>query len=150
MPAWKAMAKQVERRRVHRSREEIDRRISKEARTMSHDGTITAPDGLLPSEEEEYYRLAEVLSERTPFDPQLDADTLARYIKARRFYLALSDRFNVAERNGASDTELARVQRMQDSFSKQCRACAQDLGLTVTARARLEIPSQGDDGDYEL
>lgn len=151
MPARLPMTRQVERRRVHRSKKEIEQRISTEAKTMNDADSINSPAYLtLPSEQEEFVRLAEQLAERGQYDTRLDEDTLARYVQAHRFYLAFTDNLNVAEQNGADSTELARLQRIQDTAFKQCRACAADLGLTVTARAKLSIPAQDDEGDYEL
>lgn len=145
------MTRQIERRRVHRSKKEIEQRISTEAKTMSRTDSINAPTYLiLPSEQEEFVRLAGLLASRGMFDVELDEGTLARYVQVQRSYLALTDRLNVAEQNGANSTELARLQRMQDTAFKQCRACAADLGLTVTARAKLSIPAQDDEGEYEL
>ncbi|WP_317415359.1 P27 family phage terminase small subunit [Thermophilibacter provencensis] len=118
---------------------------------MSNADSINAPAYItLPSEQEEFVRLAEQLSERGQYDAKLDEGTLARYVQAHRFYLAFTDRLNLAEQNDADSTELARLQRVQDSFFKQCRACAADLGLTVTARAKLSVPAQDDEEGYEL
>lgn len=151
MPSRLPMSRQIERRKVHRSKKEIEHRISTEAKTMSSTDSINAPSYLtLPSEQEEFVRLAEQLAERGQYDTRLDEDTLARYVQAHRFYLAFTDRLNLAEQNDADSTELARLQRVQDSFFKQCRACAADLGLTVTARAKLSVPAHEDEGEYEL
>ena len=116
---------------------------------MKRSDEITVPEGLLPSEEAEYCKLAEKLESRGMFDA-LDCDTLARYVQVYRNYRAYQDALNLAVRNEAEQKEVAGWQRLQDTAFKQCRACAQDLGLTVTARAKLDIPFQDDGEDYEL
>lgn len=114
-------------------------------------GDVNAPDYLtLPSEQEEFLKLAHQLISRGMYDSTLDRDTLARYVQAQRFYYVFTDLLNLAAQNGANSTELSRLQRMQDSAFKQCRACAMDLGLTVSARTKLSIPQPNDETVFEL
>ena len=151
MPARLPMSRQVERRRVHRSKQEISKRISTEAKTVIDQNRINAPGYLdFPSEQEEFVRLAEQLADRGMYDAALDADTLARYVQSHRRYIDYTDRLNVAIQNNADLGEITRWQRLQDTAFRQCRACAADLGLTVTTRAKLSIPPRNEDEDLEL
>lgn len=153
MPAKKPLAAQMRMRRIHRSTKEITDRLRKEELLMTciDSNDIKAPDYLnLPSEQEEFDRLAALLSERGIYDGSLDRDMLAKYVKSQRAYLIYSDKLNVLAMNEGDIMEQSRVQKLQDTAFKQARACAQDLGLTVSARARLSIPKAEDEGDYEL
>ena len=42
------------------------------------------------------------------------------------------------------------LMNLQDKAHKQCLACAKELGLTITSRARLVIPQPSDGEDDEL
>ena len=79
---------------------------------------------------------------------KLDADTLGRYLVAQRQYTAafhkVQDFLDQADVEGA-----AAWSNLQDKYFKQCRSCANDMGLTITSRCRLVItsPSEKDDED---
>ena len=69
----------------------------------------------------------------------LDADTLGRYLVAQRQYTVASrkvqdylDQEDLGEALGWS--------KLQEKYFKQCRDCANDMGLTVTSRCRLVLP----------
>lgn len=46
--------------------------------------------------------------------------------------------------------EISSLMSLQDKAFKQCVTCARELGLTITSRAKLVIPTPPDDGDDEL
>lgn len=67
----------------------------------------------------------------------LDVDTLARYLIAKKMYnkftdKILSDEFEFDEK----------IINAQDKYFKQCRQCANDLGLTMSSRCKLVIPKK--------
>lgn len=69
----------------------------------------------------------------------LDADTLGRYLVAQRQYTAafrkvqdFLDEENLEEATGWS--------KLLEKYFNQARACANDMGLTVTSRCRLVVP----------
>lgn len=70
---------------------------------------------------------------------ELDADVLGRYLMARHGWLAASreatDALDQRDQEAAEDWS-----RIQDRYFKQARACANDMGLTVTSRCRLVVP----------
>jgi P27 family predicted phage terminase small subunit len=69
----------------------------------------------------------------------LDADTLGRYLVAQYEYVQATAQ--VTQYLNRKDVEGAEEWgRLQDRYFKQARACAADLGLTVSARCRLVIP----------
>lgn len=80
----------------------------------------------------------------------LDADTLGRYLVAHHQWLiATGEAEKALTKTGPTghpvpDLEGAEAWgRVQDRYFKQARNCANDLGLTVTSRCRLEVPEIG-------
>lgn len=69
----------------------------------------------------------------------LDYDVLARYLMAEAAYLVITQKVNDAITAGELE-EADNLSRMQDRYFKQCRANANDLGLTISSRCRLVIP----------
>lgn len=70
---------------------------------------------------------------------KLDRDTLGRYLVAQRQYTAAVRR--VQDALDAQNVEdVAAWGREQERCFKQCRACAADLGLSISSRCRLVIP----------
>ena len=75
----------------------------------------------------------------------LDVDTLARFVISKAMYLKLTSDI-------MKDSELlqdVKVLNNQDKLFKQCRASAMDLGLTISSRCRLVIPTT-DNKEKEL
>ena len=75
-----------------------------------------------------------------------DAETLGRYLVAHTQYLAAIDYANAALRAGNLPQADA-WGRIQERCFKQARNCANDLGLTVSARCRLVMPTVPDADD---
>ena len=69
----------------------------------------------------------------------LDADTLGRYLAAQHAWLAAS-REALAALDQQDQKAADAWSRIQDRYFKQARSCANDMGLTVTARCRLVVP----------
>ena len=69
----------------------------------------------------------------------LDADTLGRYLVAHRQWLMATQEANryLAARDAENADQWSKT---QERYFKQCRNCANDMGLTVTSRCRLAIP----------
>ena len=63
------------------------------------------------------------------------------YLAATQEVIALQRGAERADGSRVIDTEALDVAtRIQDRFFKQCRGCANDMGLTVTSRCRLVLP----------
>lgn len=76
----------------------------------------------------------------------LDADNLGRYLIAHHEYLSATDEVQKAlsymPPNKMRDLEAAESWgRVQERYFKQARNCANDMGLTVSSRCRLVLPS---------
>ena len=70
---------------------------------------------------------------------ELDEDCLARYLLSKQSYLQYTSMLNKATKNNKI-SEMEKLMTMQDKAFKQCRACANDLGLTIAARCKLVMP----------
>ena len=70
-----------------------------------------------------------------------DADTIATYCMARTEWIHATKRVNAALTSGNLD-DANGWGLVQDRFFKQARACANDLGLTISARCRLIVPEK--------
>lgn len=70
---------------------------------------------------------------------ELDEDCLARYLISKDSYLKYTDMLNEFTRQNKI-LEMEKLLTMQDKAFKQCRACANDLGLTIASRCKLVVP----------
>lgn len=70
---------------------------------------------------------------------ELDADNLGRYLVAQRHWLMATQEVNkyLSAKDPAGSDAWSKI---QERYFKQCRNCANDMGLTVTSRCRLVIP----------
>lgn len=132
----------------HIGRDELERR--KAAETVVPWTDIEPPPYLTGEKlREEFHELAEKL-QPIGMMTELDADRLAQYVMSRALYNQYTAKLTKMIRNGDS-SELARTQRLQTQAFNQCRACANDLGLSVTSRAKLALQRmRQDEEDYEL
>lgn len=70
---------------------------------------------------------------------RMDRDTLGRYLIAQHQFVAAMQRLNDALDSG--DEEACAVWgREQERAFRQARACATDLGLTISSRCKLVLP----------
>ena len=73
---------------------------------------------------------------------ELDEDCLARYLISKDQYIKYTKEIDRELAN--EEVNMIAIDKMtlyQDRAFKQCRMCANDLGLTITSRARLVVPS---------
>ncbi len=70
---------------------------------------------------------------------KLDRDTLAAYLIARGHWLVSTQTVNAAMQAGLVDA-VKDWTTVQNTYFKQARQCANELGLTITSRCRLVIP----------
>lgn len=74
---------------------------------------------------------------------QLDRDTVGRYIVAQHQFTAACLR--VQDALDQEDPDLVnKWTKAQKSYFEQARACANDMGMTITSRCRLVLPQQPD------
>ena len=128
--------------RKHLTKAEKEKRKAEEptlSAPATGEGSKIRPPSWLPTHmREDFNDLRGQLVEAGIFS-KLDRDTLGRYLVASRQYTAA-----VRHVNDAMDQEdieaVAAWGREQERYFKQCRACAADLGLNISARCRLVIP----------
>lgn len=109
---------------------------------------IRAPTSLPVELRKDFLDIGKQLSEMGIFC-KLDYDTLVRYLVARKFWQRASD--EIAAALAVDDRSAAeKWTSLQDKYFKQCRGCANDLGLTIGARCRLVIPRKDEPEENPL
>lgn len=114
------------RRREIRNREEIKR--------------LSPPAWMPEGQRSEFNRISSALIKLMPgMMARTDADVIATYCMARAEYLAATRQANAAI--SAGDVKEAQAWGLvQKRYFEQARACANDLGMTITSRCRLVLP----------
>lgn len=125
--------------RKHLTREEIASREISEIKA-SPPRQLRSPDYLPESLRKEFLTLGNQLKELGIFS-RLDYDTLARYLIARQFWQKAANEVTAAMKAGDL-TGAEKWTGIQDKYFKQCRSCANDLGMTIGARCRLVVPQR--------
>ena len=80
---------------------------------------------------------------------ELDVDCLARYIMGEQLYLQYTSLL-IALIKSKDFEQMGKIQGLQDRAFRQCQQCARDLGLTISSRCKLIVPSTDDGEDDEL
>lgn len=75
---------------------------------------------------------------------RMDRDTLGRYLVVQHQFVSAMKKLNDALDSG-DEEGCATWGREQERAFKQARACANDLGLTVTSRCKLVLPESTKD-----
>ena len=71
---------------------------------------------------------------------ETDVDALARYIISKDFYINSVKQLRKTEvKNDPEKFEA--WSKIQERYFKQCRASANDLGLSITSRCKLVVPA---------
>lgn len=126
--------------RKHLSRAEEAERRAGEVK-VSPAKTAKPPKWLLEELKPDFRRLGKRLIAAGLYT-ELDADTLGRYLVAQHQWELATD--EVEKALAEIDPEEAEDwSRIQDRYFKQARACANDMGLTMTSRCRLVVPDTG-------
>lgn len=123
--------------RKHMTKAEEDARRDQEVRVPKPD-TITAPKWLAAGRRKEFLALAQQLMDVNLYTV-LDADTLGRYVVAHHQWVMATKKVAAALRKNETE-EVTTWSKLQDLYCKQARACAVDMGLTLSSRCRLVIP----------
>ena len=101
---------------------------------------LNPPKWLSEGQRSEFNRISKALIQLMPtMVSRLEADTIATYCVAQSEWRAATSHLNAALRQGdraAADS----WSKLQSRLFAQARACANDLGLTITSRCRLVLP----------
>lgn len=120
----------------HLTKAEIQERQEREIKPISDN--IIAPDYLIKKQKDEFYRIADQLK-KLKILGETDADALARFIIAKDFYIHAVKQLRKTEvKNKAY--EFKTWSDIQEKYFKQCRASANDLGLSISSRCKLVVP----------
>ena len=135
----------------HLTRAEIEERQKTEIHTDHVN--VKSPDYLNEEEVKEFYRISQILLD-IGIITELDEDCLAHYLISNSSYIkytkkirALEDELLEAKRTDRKaklKSEIDTYLTYQDKALKQCRACANDLGLSISSRAKLVMPQPKD------
>ena len=121
----------------HLTKAEIEAREKSELKVDLKD--VSVPEYLPAKLKEEFEDIAFKLL-KVGVMTELDEDCLARYLLSKQSYLQYTSMLNKATRNNKI-VEMEKLMSMQDKAFKQCRASANDLGLTIASRCKLVMPT---------
>ena len=121
----------------HFTKEEIKERLSSEIQPI--DDNIIAPDFLTKKQTEEFYKISDQLK-KLKIMGETDVDALARYVVANDFYINAVKKMRSTEVKN-DPILFGAWAKIQERYFKQCRACANDLGLTISSRCKLVVPA---------
>lgn len=116
---------------------EIQERLDSEIKPI--DDNITAPDFLTKKQKDDFYKIADQLR-KLKIMGETDVDALGRYIVANDFYINAVKQMRKPEVKRDAYA-LDAWSKIQERYFKQCRSCANDLGLTISSRCRLVVPA---------
>lgn len=138
----------VVRGKSHMTKAEYERRKAEEATVPPNLREVQVPEYLLqwPDLVRTFDEYADLLRELMPENfGQPDADLLARYIVSEHLY----ESYTVQLVAVTDPANIKALQIAQDRAFKQAHTSATALGLTVSSRCKLVVPSGGDADDGE-
>lgn len=122
----------------HLTKNEIEERLSQEVGILT-DNISPPPYLTKKKQKDEFNKIASQL-QTLKIMSETDVDTLARYILSRDLYVKLTKQITNSNDILESPSLLETYFKNQDRAFKQCRACAIDLGLTISSRCKLVVP----------
>lgn len=125
----------------HYTKAELEEREAREVKAPETD-TVKVPKYITGSVRKEFNRLAPALVKMGLLS-SVDGDVLGQYLIAKQQYVSATEQVTRALQDADLD-DAKEWSAIQDRFFKQCRRCAQELGLTVTARASIILPQTAD------
>ena len=120
----------------HLTKAEIEERQKREIKPITDD--IIAPNFLTKKQKDEFYRISDQLK-KLKIMGETDVDALGRYIVANDFYINAVKKMRSKE---VKDNPILfeAWAKIQERYFKQCRASANDLGLSISSRCKLVVP----------
>lgn len=120
----------------HLTKAEIRERQEREIKPIADN--IIAPAYLTKKQKDEFYKIADQLK-KLKILGETDVDALSRYIVANDFYINAVKKMRSKEVKNNPITFEAWA-KIQERYFKQCRASANDLGLSISSRCKLVVP----------
>lgn len=120
----------------HLTKAEILSRQEREIKPLN--GDIIAPAFLNKKQAETFYEISAKL-QKLKIMGETDVDALGRYIIASEFY---TNAVKQMQKPAVKKDPIAfeKWAKIQDRYFKQCRASANDLGLSISSRCKLVVP----------
>jgi P27 family predicted phage terminase small subunit len=116
---------------------EIKERQGREIKPITDN--IIAPTYLTKKQRAEFYKYSEQL-EKLKIMGETDVEALARFVVANEFYIHSVKQMRKSEvKNNPIKFDL--WAKNQERYFKQCRASANDLGLSISSRCKLVVPT---------
>lgn len=123
--------------RKHMTRAEEDQRRDREV-YVPPPGQAQPPRWLAKKFHREFREIGEILRQAGLYS-ELDRDVLGQFLVARERWYRADRLASAAIRD--KDEKLAREwSGVQGTYFKQCRQCAEVMGLSVSSRCRLVVP----------
>jgi P27 family predicted phage terminase small subunit len=134
----------------HITKDEAKKRKQHEEKMRGPTKNIEPPKYLTAAQRKEFMEIAEKLVSLDIFS-ELDVDNLARYLDSKYQYIQITKdikkvkpTFVVEDDEGNkkifANEDYPVLVRTRTTLFKECRAAANDLGLTITSRLKLVIP----------
>ena len=120
----------------HLTKAEIKERQEREIKPITDN--IIAPGYLVKKQKNEFYKIAEQL-QKLKILGETDVDALGRYITAKDMYENAVKQMRKPEVKN-DPIAFEKWLNIQDKLFKQCRASANDLGLSISSRCKLVVP----------
>lgn len=120
----------------HLTKDEIRERQEREIKPITDN--IVAPSYLTKKQKDEFSKIADQLK-KLKILGETDVDALARYITAKDMY---ENAVKQMRKNEVKNDPFLfeKWLKIQDKLFKQCRASANDLGLSISSRCKLVVP----------
>lgn len=120
----------------HFTKAEIQERQEREIKPVTDN--IIAPGYLTKKQKEDFDKIADQLKKLNIMG-ETDVDALARYIVANDFYVNAVKQMRKPEVK-SDPIKFTAWAKVQERYFKQCRASANDLGLSISSRCKLVVP----------
>jgi len=121
----------------HLTKAEIAERQACEIKPIADD--IIAPDYLTKKQKETFYKLSSQL-EKLKIMGETDVDALARYITANDSYVHATKQLRKKDVKN-DPVKYESWSRAQERTFKMVRSSANDLGLSISSRCKLVVPT---------
>ena len=129
----------------HLTKAEIAERQDREIKPITDN--IIAPTYLTKKQKDEFYRIADQLG-KLKIMGETDVDALGRYIVANDFYINAVKQMRKPEVK-SDPIKFEAWAKIQERYFKQCRSSANDLGLSISSRCKLVVPSKKEETPKE-
>ena len=137
----------------HLSRAEEDARRDREVHVPPPE-QVTPPKWLAKKHHKEFLEIGEILR-RSGLYTDLDRDVLGQFLVARDRWCR-ADKLASAAIREKDEAKAKDWTSIQGTYFKQCRQCAEAMGLSISSRCRLVVPpalvsaAKGSDGEDEF